>query len=202
MSTTNATEPERPGIKDTSEQKRPTVAFVSGHIDLSNEVFRLHYKNSLDAAIANGENFILSTAGGADSMALEYLLSQSVSPSRITIYIHTPPARRQKPGGANETMRRIDQLRTGSETLEQYRKQGHGVRIIDGWHTERDAAMTRESDYDILWVRPDGETEALYGKKYRPGRISGTQKNKYRREQQDKNKEEAGSRFAASHFRA
>lgn len=88
-------------------------------------------------------------------------------------------------------MRWIDRRRTGSETLEYYRKQGFGVRVIDGWHTERDAVMTQASDYDILWVRPDDETKDLYGKKYRVGRVSGTHKNKDRREQQAKNKEEA-----------
>ena len=86
-------------------------------------------------------------------------------------------------------MRRIDRLRTGPETLETYRKQGFGVKVVNGWHTERDAEMTRDSDYDILWIRPDEETKVLYGKKYRPGRISGTQKNKDRREQLERNKE-------------
>ena len=79
-------------------------------------------------------------------------------------------------------MRRIDRLRTGPEAVEQYWKQRLGVRVIKGWHTERDAAMTRDSDYDILWVRSDEETKVLYGTKYRPGRVSGTQKNKDRRE--------------------
>ena len=177
------------GSSPDSKRKSAKVAFVSGHIDLSNDTFTIQYKTCLDEAIRNGDNFILSNAGGADSMALEYLLSQDVSPSRITIYIHTPPARRQKPGGANETMKRIDRLRTGPETQERYRNQGLCVKVINGWHTERDAEMTRDSDYDILWVRPDDETKALYGKKYRPGRISGTQKNKDRREQMKENKE-------------
>lgn len=163
----NPTDTERPGSKSTSDQHSPRVAFVSGHIDLSYETFLLHYKDPLNVAIANGEHFIFSNANGADSMALHYLLSQNVSASRITIYVHTPPTRRQKPGGANEIIRQIDRLRTGSETLDRYRKQGFGVRVINGWHTEPDAAMTRESDYDILWVHPDEETKALYGNKYR-----------------------------------
>ena len=159
------------------------VAFVSGHIDLRQEIFLLHYKAPLDAAIAANDSFILSNAGGADSQALEYLLAHSVPASRITIYIHTPPSRRQKPGGLNETMRRIDRLRTGSETLEKYHRQGFDVRVIEGWHAERDAAMTRDSDYDVLWVRSEVETKALYGKKYRAARVSGTLKNKNRREE-------------------
>jgi hypothetical protein len=178
MSTMNPTETERPGSKSTSDQHSPRVAFVSGHIDLPYETLLLHCKDPLDAAIANGENFILSNADSADSMALHYLLSQSVSASRITRYIYTPPAMRQKPGRANDTMWRINQLRTRSEILEHYRKQGFGVRVITGWRTERDAVMTRKSDHDILCVRPDDETKALYRKRYRLGRVSGTQKNK------------------------
>ena len=180
MSTTDG--PEQNELKKTSLVPSRT-AFVSGHIDLTQEAFLKHYQSALDKAIANNEDFILSNAGGADSLALQYLLDRKVSPSRITIYIHTPPARRQKPGGANETMRRIDRLRTGPEILDQYRKNGLGVKVVDGWHTDRDTTMTRDSDYNILWIRPDEETKALYGSKYRPGRVSGTQKNKDRREQ-------------------
>ena len=56
------------------------------------------------------------------------------------------------------------------------------VKIVRGGHTARDEVMTAESDYDILWVRPEEETEKLYGEKYRPGRVSGTAKNQMRRE--------------------
>lgn len=55
------------------------------------------------------------------------------------------------------------------------------MEVVKGWHSQRDAAMTASSDYDILWVRSDEETKKLYGAKYRPGRVSGTQKNKDRR---------------------
>ena len=181
-----------------SDPNLPKTAFVSTHIDLSCDVFLLHYRNLLDVAIANGDYFILSTAGGAASMALEYLLSHNVSAAQITIYLHVPPVRRQKRGGANETMRRIDRLGTTPDALEHYRKQGFGVRVINGGHTERDTAMTRESDYDILWVRPDDETKTLYGKRYRPGRVSGTQKNKDRREQLEKGEENVVEKFAAT----
>jgi TorA maturation chaperone TorD len=65
--------------------------------------------------------------------------------------------------------------------MKRYNQEGYNTRIIEGYHTDRDAAMTETSDYDILWVRGDAETAALYGSKYRPGRVSGTQKNKERR---------------------
>lgn len=168
-------------MQSPSSNTTPTkVAFISGHIDLTEASFLTHYQAAIDKAILENEHFILSNAGGADSLALQYLLHHDVHPSRITIYLHTPPERRKK--NANATMRFIDELRTGEATLARYREQGLNVKVINGWHTQRDAAMTAASDYDVLWVRPDEETKLLYGEKYRPDRISGTQKNKNRRE--------------------
>lgn len=166
-------------LPGSARQRR--VAFISGHIDLPEGQFLEHYQTALDTAIAAHDEFILSNAGGADSLALQYLLQHAVEPSRITIYIHTPPEHRQK--NSNATIRAIDGLRTENATLEKYRKQGLNVRVINGWHTQRDAAMTAASDYDILWVRSDEETKLLYGQKYRPDRISGTHKNKNRRDE-------------------
>lgn len=91
-----------------------------------------------------------------------------VHPSRITVYLlHTRK---------NDALKMIDN---------KYRMRGLNVKvIIQGWrHTERDAAMTAASDYDILWVRSDEETKTLYGAKYRAGRISGTQNNQNRRKE-------------------
>jgi hypothetical protein len=62
-----------------SNRNLPKTAFVSGHIDLSYETFILRYRDPLDAAIADGDNVILSNAGGADSMALQYIISHHVS---------------------------------------------------------------------------------------------------------------------------
>ncbi len=44
--------------------------------------------------------------------------------------------------------------------------------------------MTINSTHDIAWIRPEEETRRLVeaeGKKYSPGRISGTEKNLLRR---------------------
>lgn len=109
---------------------RPRTAFISGHIEIAKEVFLEHYQSRLDTAVTAGDNFILSNAGGADSLALTYLFEHGVSPSRITVYIHTPPAHRQ--ARRNETMRRIDELRTGPAAVENYQRQGLGVRVIEG----------------------------------------------------------------------
>jgi hypothetical protein len=47
-------------------------------------------------------------------------------------------------------------------------------------HLQRDARMTRASDYDILWVRSEDEARKLYGDKYRT-RVSATEMNRLRR---------------------
>lgn len=150
----------------TTTASKPRVAFISGHIDIHQEQFLQQYQQALDLAIQNNEHFVLSNSVGADSLALEYLISHNVHPSRITVYLHT---------SKNEPRSRVE------ATINKYRRRGLMVKVIQGWHTERDAAMTAASDYDILWVRTDEETQLLYGAKYRPGRISGTQKNKNRR---------------------
>lgn len=142
------------------------IAFVSGHIDITHDQFHQHYSLPLDNAIAAGHNFILSTARGTDSLALEYLLSKGVDPSRIKVYIARPTDPRK---GALIDARK-------------YTNRGLSVEVVVGWHAERDAEMTNASVYDVLWVRPENETRLLYGTKYRGGRISGTQKNLERRE--------------------
>lgn len=142
------------------------IGFISGHIDVTSDQFHRHYSLLLDSAITANHNFILSTAKGTDTLALQYLLSQGVDPSHITVYIARP----------------TDPRMGGLVDVGKYTEKGLGVEVVDGWHHERDAEMTMASDYDILWIRPEEETKLLYGAKYRAGRISGTQKNLERRE--------------------
>ena len=47
---------------------------------------------------------------------------------------------------------------------------------------DRDYAMTINSDKDIAWVRSKEEYKKLYGKFFRPNRISGTENNLLRRQ--------------------
>lgn len=162
--------------------QKPRIAFISGHIDITPIQFTEHYAAGLDAAIRRGDAFVLSNADGADTLALAHLRSRNVDPSRITIYMHTPRPNRK----LNATQGAVNKRRLGREVEEKYRQEGYSMRVIQGYHNERDAAMTEASDYDILWVRGEAETAALYGPKYRPGRVSGTQKNKDRRLQKDR----------------
>ncbi|KAF2815381.1 uncharacterized protein BDZ99DRAFT_459267 [Mytilinidion resinicola] len=164
---------------------RPLVAFVSGHIDITPVQFRAQYASAIDTAIARGDIFVLSNAGGVDTMGLAYLRDHGVSPDRITIYMHTPRSNRK----LHATQIRINAMRLGKDVEEKYEKEGYGIRAVQGYHNERDAAMTEESDYDILWVRDEADTAKLYGAKYRPGRVSGTQKNKNRRVVKEKRAE-------------
>ncbi|KAF2679396.1 hypothetical protein K458DRAFT_422219 [Lentithecium fluviatile CBS 122367] len=171
-----------PTIPQPPQPQRARTAFVSGHINITPQQFSFHYVPALDAAIHRGDTFILSAARGADTLALAYLRTRNVDPSRITIYLHTPQPNR-KP---NATQARVDKMQSTPEVEERYRKEGYNIRVTQGYHDERDAACTDASDYDILWVRGETETAALYGSKYRPSRISGTQKNRDRRLLKDK----------------
>jgi len=81
-------------------------------------------------------------------------------------------------------MRRINELRTGEEAKVVYVGEGFGMRVVEGGHAQRDAAVTEDGDNDMLWVRE--ETRELYGAKYRPGGVSGTQKTKDRRAEKDR----------------
>jgi len=160
-----------------SQPQQSRVAFISGHIDIAPQQFKIHYAPALDAAIHRGDAFVLSTARGADTLALDYLRTHNVDPSRVTIYTHAPRPNRK----ANAIRVRVDTMQLRPVVEERYRKEGYNIKVIQGYHNERDAACTGASDYDILWVRGETETAALYGSKYRPGRISGTQKNRDRR---------------------
>lgn len=171
--------PSRPVLK-------PRIAFISGHIDITLKQFSDNYHAALDVAIHRGDTFVLSTSQGADTLALAYLRSQNTDPSRITVYILAPYMQSSRSGHFNATQSQTNGTKLGDEALELYKKEGYNVKVVKGRHDDRDAAMTEDSDYDILWIRNHAETAALYGRKYRRGRVSGTQKNKDRRELKEK----------------
>lgn len=174
------------------QQARARIAFISGHIDLAQCDFDQHYKPHLDQAVAAGDAFIVSSSRGADTLALDYLLAAGVSGEKITVYLNTPLPPKQPPkgsgakgggrkgdrAGSNQTNRRDP----APAMIQRFENMGVNVKMIGGDHTRRDTVMTRESDYDVLWVRPEEETKRLYGTKWRPGRVSGTEKNRLRRE--------------------
>lgn len=127
------------------------TAFISGHLDLTREEFNEYYKNRI-LEYLDTHSFVVGDAKGCDSFAQE-LLSQ-FKQARVTVY----------------HMFTIPRVNYGFPT--------RGGFVSD---EDRDAAMTRDSDIDIAWVRPEELAKVLYSKKYKPGRVSGTQKNLNRR---------------------
>lgn len=129
--------------------------FVSGHTDLSTKDFDKYYKSRLEQAAKDpNSTFVMGESVGVDEMAMNYLHELGVEGSRITIYHLMARPRRFVDGCI---------VKGGFNT-----------------HTEKDDAMTRASDEDILFVRSEEESRKMYGKKYRP-RISGTEHNALRR---------------------
>lgn len=144
----------------------PEVAFISGPIDTGPgaEYFKTHYIAPINAAIARDHRFVIGPIpSGVDADALEYLLAYPVDPSRITIFV------------------------TESEDLiagDGFRARGVNVQVVGDRTTlprERDAAMTAASTYDILRFRTEEEARELYGRAYRPGHMTNTERNWKRR---------------------
>lgn len=130
------------------------VYFVSGHLDIRPDEFQEHYMTRLQSILEreNDVRFVVGDAPGTDAMTQAYLQSKNAA---VTVY------------------HMFDRPR-----------HNHGAFPTRGGFksdTKRDAAMTRDSDEDIAWVRPVEEQKKLYGKKYDPKRISGTQRNLSRR---------------------
>jgi len=105
-----------------------TVAFVSGHLDLTSEEFEEHYVPKIRAAIQEGASFIVGDASGADTMAQRYL--KAALYPHVTVY-HMLTTPRNNAGFPKV-----------------------GGYLSDG---DRDKAMTKASTTDIAWVRAGRE---------------------------------------------
>lgn len=128
------------------------IAFISGHLDLTEKEFKEHYVPKINLALRNGTDFVVGDAKGCDTLAQKYLkpiletkswMDGSMIYPGITVY------------------HMLDRPRN---CIKGFRTKG-GFRSDD----DRDTAMTVVSDYDIAWVRKGRET-------------SGTAKNLERRE--------------------
>jgi hypothetical protein len=115
-----------------------TVAYISGHLDLTEEEFLLHYQPEINKSYLAGHKFVVGDARGADYFAQEYLANYLIIPSRVTVYHMFTNPRHCCGSVSNE---------------------GHEFSTLGGFSSdeERDAAMTRDSDYDIAWIRPGRE---------------------------------------------
>ena len=136
------------------------IVFISGPLAPPSGYFETHYVPHLLAAIGASHKFVVGPAPGIDTMALDFLISQGVPTASITVYV----AEFQ------------DAERCAAELL------GCKVRVEGATTGERDAAMTRDSDYDILRYMTPLEARDFYGDAYWP-RISNTEKNERRRKE-------------------
>lgn len=133
------------------------TAMISGHLDLSESEFDGYYSPYILAAMASGHDFVIGDAKGADDMAQR--LIKEWTPilnytGRVTIY----------------HMLTIPRFNAGFATKGGYTRD-----------SGKDAAMTAESDYDILYVRPSKHSSES-------GRVSGTENNLIRRKAKDMQK--------------
>ncbi|KAF9531100.1 hypothetical protein CPB83DRAFT_891953 [Crepidotus variabilis] len=139
------------------------VAFISGPIEQPDDYFALHYEPLILEAIAAGHSFVVGPAPGTDTIALQYLIKHVADPSSITVYM----AKFQAEGSL-------------AEEVEYYQRLGANVKVEGVTTGDRDAAMTRDSDYDILRYMPVQEQKVFFGDTYYP-RVSATEKNERRR---------------------
>jgi hypothetical protein len=105
------------------------TAMISGHLNLTEEEFNLHYKPKIDEAIEKGHSFVVGDARGTDEMGQRYLFSRGIKD--VTVY----------------------------HPWETCRNNPHNYPVVKGYtsYTQRDAALTSCSDYDIAWTREGRE---------------------------------------------
>lgn len=134
--------------------------FISGHVDLGAGEFERHYLHAIQNAVDDpNSNFVIGDATGCDSLAMTYLAALAehdpALKDRVTIYHLFNRARNN-----------------------------FGFYTRGGFATEedRDDAMTRASQVDILYVRPEDEMRKRFRDNYNPNYVCGTEKNRRRRE--------------------
>lgn len=172
---------------------RPRTAFISGHTDITQQEFETRYAPAINDALASGHHFVVGDAAGTDGYALSYLLAKGGPDieSRVTVYPSRPyNVPKFKDQGLKVAALAVEDGGSGSGVDEQIRGRdqvgsgrGEGIERRANpraRHLARDARMTRDSDYDILWARNEAEARLFYGDKYRP-RVSATELNRLRR---------------------
>ena len=107
------------------------TAFVSGHLDLTEEEFAEHYAERILDAINQGHNFCVGDAKGADTIAQQFIAKHKTIKNTLFIaHMFISPRNFVS-----------DATLQGGYTSDEH----------------RDASMTMNSDYDICWVRPGRE---------------------------------------------
>lgn len=116
--------------------------FVSGHLDLTQEEFEKYYKQEIDNRLKNESfvkfhlNFYIGDCKGGDLIAFKYIFDNYINDNYLdNIYVC---------------------VMDNNEFSSNYNyPKHHKVKIITGFktHEERDCYMTKNTDYDILWIR-------------------------------------------------
>ena len=115
------------------------IYFVSGHRNLTQEEFDNFYAPKIDS-IVNGDNcasFVVGDWEGCDTMFINFLLEQVDYPP-ITIY-HVEEEPRVKYG--NESILNVENI--------------YSIKLRN--YDECDAKMTKDSVFDVAWIRPGRE---------------------------------------------
>ncbi len=127
------------------------IAFISGHLDLTEDEFEQHYIPQIDKALDAGHSFVVGDARGCDAAAQSYLfvnLPFAEYRARVTVY-HMLKAPRNHLGHCP--------LKGGFPS-----------------NNAKDRGMTEASDFDVAWVRPERHSSVS-------NRVSGTESNIIRR---------------------
>ena len=106
-----------------------STAHISGHIKITQEEFDEHYYYKINDAFISKDDFVVGDAAGVDTMAQKLLHDLGVT--NVTVY----------------------------HMFEKPRNNVGKFKTVGGFKSdeERDAAMTKASNYDIAWVRPGKE---------------------------------------------
>lgn len=115
------------------------IYFISGHRDLTQEEFDTYYVELIDEIMRNDAfaEFVVGDWEGCDTMAINFLLEQ-IDYHPITIY-HVEEEPRIKYG--NESVLNVENV--------------YSVKLKN--YDECDAKMTKDSVFDVAWIRPGRE---------------------------------------------
>ena len=116
------------------------IAYISGHLNITDKEFEEHYVPQLDEAIARNCIFVVCDAKGVDLKSQKYLLEKNYPTEKVIVY------------------HMFDEPRNnlGFPTRGGYQND-----------TERDCFATITSEFDILWVRPGKENSGTAENKKR-----------------------------------
>lgn len=111
------------------------IYFISGHRNLSYEDFEKYYTPIIDKAIREDDEakFVIGDCCGVDKFAMDYIFNKDIC--HITIY-HMFNKPRNIPEANTRVILDLVDFRGGFKSDE-----------------ERDSAMTKDSDFDIAFVK-------------------------------------------------